>query len=168
MKPCPVRNDRIAGTILLSFTMSDFLTRIDGEYELHKKNYWLRYGKPVRTEILFRTQEKAKQEFFFEPDSLFCFDLWECNKYGTTKWRVIVGRTLKPGESGEIVPNVTPAVKVLMDVKGAFRSKAVLKWLKELSDKQDILLVPDAKFELGNLRFNTLTAKELQKQKMAS
>ena len=142
--------------------MSEFLTCVESVFEERVKNYWLPFGKPVKTELLYREPQRAMQRSYFKPRSLFCLDLWESNKYGTTKWRLIAARTLSPGEDGQTLPNATPAVSVLLDVKGKERSRAALKWLNGLSGQQDVTELPDAKFELAHLRFNSMTMKEVR------
>ncbi|MEI7669782.1 MAG: DUF2840 domain-containing protein, partial [Pseudomonadota bacterium] len=148
--------------IFLSYTMTNYLTCIESIFEERQCNYWVVYGNPSHSEVIYRQPNRSRSKQYFTSGSLFVFDMWETNKFGSTAWRVIIGRALAVGESGFIVKNITPAVNILLDVTGVERCKAVLNWLKLLSIDNDILALQDAKFENANLRFNALSLKEIK------
>lgn len=142
--------------------MSNYITVVESVFAQRAYNYWTPYGKPVKEEVIFRTPEASKTRLYFAEGSLFVYDMWESNKYGSTAWRVIIARALGVGESGFIVPNITPAVNVLFDVTGKERSQLALAWLKKIAQNVNVLSLKNSFLEIENMRFTTLSIPELK------
>lgn len=83
---------------------------------------WIRFGHSVAERII----DRRRRALSFAPNSIFALVHWEGGQYGTTLSRIWVLRTLRSGEGGVVVPNVTPAVEVLLDLKTWTKVRAVL------------------------------------------
>ncbi len=138
-----------------------YLTTIATSFRKHEHNYRVLFGDPDASEVLNKTHGVTDGMLHFRPGSLFGLDLWDCNKYGTTRWRVIVARTIGPGEVCHLIPQVQPGALILMDVKGAYRARAAINWLMRMQLTADILAVPDAVFEASNFFFNSMSLRKI-------
>lgn len=83
---------------------------------------WIRFGRSVAEEII----DRRRRVLSFAPNRVFGLVHWEGGQYGTTISRIWVLRALRPGEIGVTVPNVTPAVEILLDLKTWTKVQAVL------------------------------------------
>lgn len=142
--------------------MEEYLTEVESNFQDKILNFRLIFGKPVRTEVVFRKQFEAKQLDYFAPGSLFCMDFWRGGQYGTKAWRVIVARSLAPDEDGVRVPQITQNVRIIFDVSGALKAKAALKWIGYIQEIREIHTLPDKFFEIANLRLNTMSVLDLK------
>jgi len=89
----------------------------------------------------------------FASGARFALDLWARNAYGTIQWRCFVCEALRVGESGELVPYVAPAARVLLSTRGAAQSRLFLAWLKYLEEEGvDVLSCPAATFDAAHFR----------------
>lgn len=144
--------------------MAEFLTSVESVYKVRELNYNIIFGNPYKTEVIFRQEHMSKQIDYFLPNSIFCFDYWNANKYGTLKWRVVIGRTIAVGEEGVQIPNVKPCVNLLFDVSGNLRAKAALKWVNLLKESEkNIDSLPNSVFEIASLRFRSMTNDGLKR-----
>ncbi len=100
--------------------LSHFLTQVESVYIQDRLNYRLLFGHPVRViENEFVYGERTRKTSYFQPGEIFGIDLWQRNDYGTSAWTVYVLQAAEPGEDAMPVPQVKPAVKVLLGrVKG--------------------------------------------------
>lgn len=83
---------------------------------------WIRFGHSIAERII----DRRRRVLSFAPSGVFALVHWEGGQYGTTLSRIWVLRTLRPGEIGVAVPNVTPTVEVLLDLKTWTKVQAVL------------------------------------------
>ncbi|WNL48576.1 DUF2840 domain-containing protein (plasmid) [Dyella sp. BiH032] len=135
-------------------------TRIRTEYKEGVLNNRLIAGNPLRKEVLASTAGHTIELAHFAPHQRFALDLWRRNEFGTTAWRVIVGRTIAPGEYGQKLPGVHPAAVPLMDVSGATRARAALRWLRDKSDEIDELT--EAELVSADMFFNNAPMKRIR------
>lgn len=93
-------------------------------------------GKPVyRGEWTLCTDGVQRRLVRFPVGARFVLDLWECNDYGTTRWRVVVAQAGGPGEACTVLPGVRPGASILTDIQGAQRVRAFLAWIRENRDR---------------------------------
>lgn len=126
-------------------------TRVRTEYLEGQTNSRLIAGVPIRQETIIAVPGHTVELHYFEPNKRFALDLWSRNEFGTTAWRVLVARTIGPGEVAHRLPHVHPAAIPLLDVEGATRAKAALRWLRDQGDAvealtEDVLLNADQFF----------------------
>ena len=110
-------------------------TQVHEEFAEGLQNYRLLFGQPARRRTLNSKEGYTARSSFFAPGARFGLDLWSCNEYGTVRWRCFVCETVRPGESAERVPFVTPAATVLLSTKGAAQSRLFLAWLAEIEEQ---------------------------------
>jgi hypothetical protein len=128
-------------------------TEVQLEYRSNRR-YRLLFGAPFDIVDMDQPRPPGGRIAFFAPDARFGLALWEANDFGTTAWRVLVCRALRAGETGARVPQVQPGAAVLLDVAGATRARAALRWLRPYVDAGDALALPEARFIDANLWLN--------------
>lgn len=105
------------------------LTLVLESYRKNRRNHRILFGSPVKV-----VRRGWRRKFAaFEPDSIFGYERWIANKYGTQEWSVLVGHSQDGGKIGR-VDGVTPGVDILLHVKGktqVLRTLAVLDILKD-------------------------------------
>lgn len=135
------------------------LTEVHLEYRSNRR-YRLLFGAPFDVIDMDHPRPPGGRIAFFRPGERFGLALWEANDYGTTKWRVLVCRPLRAGETGSHVPQVHPGAAVLLDVEGVTRAKAALHWLRPYIESGEALALPEARFVEADFRFkNTPLAR---------
>ena len=135
------------------------LTQVTTEFVEGRCNHRLLFGQPQRIVTLRSREGWTRQRHDFVPGSRFALDLWKRNRYGTVQWRCLVCESLGPSPSGDLVPFVVPAVRVLLDAKGAAQSWLFLAWLMELEKAgTDLLRCPAERFEAAHFRLQGLRA----------
>jgi hypothetical protein len=110
-------------------------TQVHEEFAGARQNYRLLFGQPTRRRIVNSKDGYTARTNFFAPGARFGLDLWSRNDYGTVRWRCFVCETVRPGESAERVPFVTPAATVLLSTKGAAQSRLFLAWLANIEER---------------------------------
>ncbi len=110
-------------------------TQVHEEFAESRQNYRLLFGQPARRRTVNSKEGYTARTNFFAPGVRFGLDLWSRNDYGTVRWRCFVCETVRPGESAERVPFVTPAATVLLSTKGAAQSRLFLAWLAEIEEQ---------------------------------
>ncbi|MFC6842360.1 DUF2840 domain-containing protein [Xanthomonas theicola] len=110
------------------------MTTVELAYQEGVCNVRLLYGNAMRIDTLAAHAGHTRQRAYFGPGAVFGLDLWERNGYGTTAWRVIVARTVQPGQPARRMPCVRPGAYPLLDVQGATRARAALRWLADHGD----------------------------------
>lgn len=129
------------------------LTQVEVHYIEGQKNYRILFGKPVKVETKeYGFREITRKLVYFRPGDIFALDLWERNQYGTSNWSVYVLQAAYPGESAFTVPQVKPAVKILLEAVGPHRAKAALKALKEIEERTDPTQLAPARYLLTDFR----------------
>ncbi len=130
-----------------------FLTTVHTQFRAGSHNYRLLFGVPLRNAIVARADGYTVAKLSFAPGMRFALDLWRCNSYGTIHWRCFVCEAIAPGEEGEAVPFVRPAVRVLLHTKGAAQSRLFLAWLADWQALGlDPITCPRETFEAAHFR----------------
>lgn len=75
---------------------------------------WLKFGKPVATRIISRSQRIES----YAPGHVFGLVRWASNDYGTIRSSLDIVRAVAPGESVTPVTQVDPGGEVLLSVYG--------------------------------------------------
>ena len=114
-------------------------TQVHEEFAEARQNYRLLFGQPTRRRTVNSKDGYTARTNFFAPGARFGLDLWSRNDYGTVRWRCFVCETVRPGESAERVPFVTPAATILSSTKGAAQSRLFLAWLAELPRRHPLV-----------------------------
>ena len=104
------------------------LTRLDLRSVPRLGNVYLRFGAPVLT----RRTGAGKRTVYFTAESTICRVWWERNRYGTTRWELVVLQAKSPGSAMQKVHGVTPGAAVLLSVAGEQSIKFVLRLIDTL------------------------------------
>jgi len=140
-------------TTTTSAPLSHFLTQVETVYLQGRLNYRLLFGHPVRVvENDFVYGERTRKTSYFQPGEIFALDLWRRNEYGTSAWAVYVLQAAEPGEEAMPVPQVKPAVKVLLEAVGQTHAKQALRLLREIEERTDPATLPANRFLLTDFR----------------
>ena len=138
----------------------DYLTRFEILYQEGELNFRLLFGHPVKIEEKeFIHGCVTRKYVYFKPGDIFAIDLWQRNVYGTTAWAVFVLQAAGPGEQAVNVPQVKPAVNVLLEARGTERAKRALKLLKEIEDRTDPTTLTPNRFLLTDFRLKDFSSK---------
>lgn len=129
------------------------LTQVEIHYIEGQRNYRILFGKPVKVESkAYGFREITRKLVYFRPGDIFALDLWERNQYGTSSWSVYVLQAAYPGETAFTVPQVKPAVKILLEAVGPHKAKAALKALKEIEERTDPTTLSPERYLLTGFR----------------
>ena len=110
----------------------EYLTAVSLHFLEGQKNYRLLFGDPVKTETQDHRLGETRETAYFRPGAIFAIDLWDRNKYGTRRWRILILQAPNVGQRDDIerVQQVTPGARKLLETKGTFRCKLLLQWLR--------------------------------------
>ena len=139
--------------------MAIFATTVTQEFRVHKRNYRILFGAAEKVLKL----DEARSVAVFSPGSIIGLDLWDSNLYGTTQWRVLVCQTVAPGEVAQRIPQVAAGDRILLDVRGATRARAALRWLASHVDGQNLNDISAERFALASLRLNRMPLTRLKR-----
>jgi Protein of unknown function (DUF2840) len=124
------------------------------------RRYRLLFGAPFDVVAKDQPHPVSARIAYFRPGDRFGLALWESNDFGTTLWRVLVCRTLQFGETGIRVPRVLPGARILLDVTGATRAKAALRWLSHYTEPGEATSLSDEMYIAAGFRLaNTPLAR---------
>ena len=144
-------------------------TQVHEEFAEARQNYRLLFGQPTRRRRVNSKDGYTARTNFFAPGARFGLDLWSRNEYGTVRWRCFVCETVRPGESAERVPFVTPAATVLLSTKGAAQSRLFLAWLAEIEEQGvDPLACPADLFLAAHFRLQGSRADRTLPSRLSS
>ena len=129
------------------------MTEVHLEYRSNRR-YRLLFGAPFDIVDMDAPRRPGGRIAFFRPGDRFGLVLWELNDVGTTRWRVLVCRALRAGETGARLPQVQPGAVTLLDVEGATRARAAMVWLRPYIDSGYALALPEARFTEADFRLN--------------
>ncbi len=104
------------------------LTRVQLLFVSDQVNVWLRFGEPVAIHDLDAQRRVAD----FAPGSLFCRVEWQANRYGTTRWVLMVMQAAEPGECVSCVRGVHPGAQTLLRGSGQPRVLQLLGVIDQL------------------------------------
>lgn len=99
------------------------LTRVSLAYVHQRFNLFLRFGQPERTLQLDHWRRCA----IFNPSAIFCRVRWQANDHGTTLWQLMVLQAGTPLETLQRLPGVRPGARLLLNVEGELKVRAVLQ-----------------------------------------
>jgi len=108
--------------------VTELLTRVALVSIPGQVNVYLRFGSPARTLQKGRHQRYA----YFAPGNVFCRVWWQGNRYGTTRWQVVVLQAKAPGELMQTVPGIAPGATLSLSVDGEPRVRSVLRLISAI------------------------------------
>jgi hypothetical protein len=91
-------------------TALDTLTHVELIWLEKRIEHWIRFGRPVREQIL----DRRRRTLSFAPDSLFAYIRWASNDYGTAVSRIDIVRAVAPGDAFSTIPFVRPGGQILL------------------------------------------------------
>lgn len=108
--------------------MSLPLTRVQLVFVPDRVNVWLRFGDPVAVQ----DSDVQRSVADFAPGSVFCRVEWQANRYGTTRWVLMVMQAAVPDESMSQVVGVQPGAHILLRGSGQPRVMELLGLIDRL------------------------------------
>ena len=114
--------------------MSDNLTLAAIRWRKRRRNDRSLFGAPKRRVRLDWQRSLAA----FLPGSVFGYERWEANKYGTQSWLIFVLQAVHPKANFSQIPGVFPGAQVLLSVRGKDTCKAFLSHLDEIRAKGEL------------------------------
>lgn len=111
--------------------MSDNLTLAAIRWRKNRRNDRILFGAPERLVRLDWQRSLAA----FLPGSVFGYERWEANKYGTLSWLIFVLQAVRPKASFSQIPGVFPGAQILLSVRGKETCKAFLSHLDAIRAK---------------------------------
>lgn len=115
----------------------EYLTAVSLSFCEGQRNYRLLFGHPIKTVIDSHRFGETHETAYFRPGDIFAVDLWDRNKYGTRRWRILILQAGNVAETVERVPQVTPGARKLLETHGTFRCKLLLQWLRLVEAEGD-------------------------------
>ncbi len=105
---------RPLGGLSASEQATDALTYVELTWVEKKIEYWIRFGRETREQIL----DRRRRVLSFTPGSIFAFVRWASNDFGTVMSRLDIVRAVAPGEPHQTLPFVRPGGDILLKVEG--------------------------------------------------
>ena len=102
---------------------SDALTHVELTWIEKKIEYWIRFGRERREQIL----DRRRRVLSFAPGSVFAFVRWASNDFGTVMSRLDIVRAVATGEPHQTLPCVRPGGDILLKVEGWQKVERVLQ-----------------------------------------
>jgi len=102
---------------------TDALTHVELTWVEKKIEYWIRFGRETREQIL----DRRRRVLSFTPGSIFAFVRWASNDFGTVMSRLDIVRTVAPGDPHQTLPFVRPGGDILLKVEGWPKVERVLQ-----------------------------------------
>jgi hypothetical protein len=131
------------------------VTTVHTAFHDGRHNYRVLFGAPLRIDFLRREEGVSRCVYSFGLGARFGLDLWRRNAYGTIQWRCFVCEAAAPSRDLEVIPFVTPGVRVLLHTKGAAQSRLFLAWLADLESRAlDLVNCPRETFEAAHFRLH--------------
>lgn len=100
----------------------DALTHVELTWVEKKIEYWIRFGRETREQIL----DRRRRVLSFAPGSIFAFVRWAANDFGTVVSRIDVVRAVASGEPYQTLPFVRPGGDILLKIEGWPKVERVL------------------------------------------
>lgn len=98
-------------------------TQVELTWIEKKVEHWIRFGQPVREQIL----DRRRRVVSFAPGSLFAYVRWAANDFGTVVSRLDIVRAVATGEPYQTLPFVSPGGEILLRVDGWSKVERVLQ-----------------------------------------
>jgi hypothetical protein len=83
----------------------------------------IRFGRIAAEQVV----DRSRRRIFFAPGSVFAFQRWAGNDFGTAVARIDVLRAVGPGEPCTTVPHVRPGAEILLRLSGWPKVERVLR-----------------------------------------
>lgn len=112
---------------MMANLMSDKLTLVMQAWRKRRRNYRLLFGTPHR-EVRLNWQRKIAA---FQPGSIFAYERWEADKYGTQHWSIQILQAALPGDAITRVHGINPGAKILATQSGRTNCKSLLSLFDE-------------------------------------
>lgn len=119
--------------------MPDPLTAVILSFRKNRVNNRLLFGTP------YDTIRRGWHRHFalFLPGSVFGYERWRANHYGTQDWRLIVAKAVQPGALTHC-PGIRPGANIWLDARGATRVRRAFTCLDTLKNQHASLeIVPE-------------------------
>lgn len=107
------------------------ITRVDLFWVEDQTERWIRFGHPLRDEIV----DRRRRHLFFAPGSVFGFVRWASNDYGTALSRLAIIRAVGPGEPCSTHPGVHPGGELLLDLSSWARVSRAFAAIAAIEDQ---------------------------------
>ncbi len=114
---------RVRGGPMPSPRAEDDLTHVELTWIEKKIEYWIRFGREVREQIL----DRRRRVVSFRSNTVFAFVRWAANDFGTIISRIDIVRAVQPGERYQTLPFVRPGGEILLKVEGWPKVEDVLR-----------------------------------------
>lgn len=101
----------------------DALTRVELIHVEQTIEYWIRFGEPIRQDIL----DRRRRHLFFAPGRVFAFVRWAANAHGTTISRIDIVRPVASGKTFQTLPFVRPGGDIVLKIEGWPKVEQVLR-----------------------------------------
>lgn len=111
--------------------MSDNLTLAAIRWRKNRRNDRILFGAPERLVRLDWQRNLAA----FSPGSVFGYERWKANKFGTQSWLIFVLQAVRPKAELSQIPGVFPGAQILLRVQGKETCKAFLSHLDTIRTK---------------------------------
>lgn len=92
----------------------DNMTRVQLTWIEKRIEYWIRFGRIAKDEIL----DRRRRIVSFRPGAVFAFVRWAANDYGTVSSRIDIVRAVGAGEPFTTLPFVQPGGDILLTIEG--------------------------------------------------
>lgn len=99
-----------------------------------QRNHRLLFGTPDR-EVRINWQNKYAA---FRPGTIFGYERWRANKYGTIEWQIFVLQSQCKGRPVSRIPGIYPGATLLTSAHGKDSAKKMLAMFDELKENQDL------------------------------
>lgn len=111
--------------------MSDELTLVLLAWRKRRRNYRLLFGEPERIIRLDWQRRLAA----FAPGSIFGYERWDGNKFGTQSWVIFVAQAVPAISPVSAIAGVKPGAELLLAQYGKPACKTFLSLLNEAQER---------------------------------
>ncbi len=103
-------------------------TRVELMHLEGKIENWIRFGKPVKEEIL----DRRRRAFWFDAGAIFAYVRWASNDYGTVVSRIDIVRCCAANEPVTSIPGIRPGGEILLRLAGWPEVEQVLQTIDQV------------------------------------
>ncbi len=101
----------------------DDLTHVELTWIEMKIEYWIRFGRAAREQVL----DRRRRIVSFRPNTVVAFVRWAANDFGTVISRIDIVRTVAPGDAYQTLPFVRPGGEILLKFESWPKVENVLR-----------------------------------------
>lgn len=113
----------VRGGPMPSAPARDDLTHVELTWVEQKVEYWIRFGREAREQII----DRRRRVVSFRPNTIFAFVRWTANDFGTVSSHIDIVRAIEPGEPHQTLPFVRPGGEILLKIEGWPKVESVLR-----------------------------------------